>query len=88
MRGLRVRDAKKAVNTVFAAIAEALGKGETVELPGNLGLLQARLRNGKPRQTQQKHWNVNRKAMCTPNPCSSLSEYITVIVEPDVPTLP
>jgi nucleoid DNA-binding protein len=55
-KGFSVRQAIKAVNAVFDRMTLAVRRGEVVEIPG--GTIQARLRQGKPRQRFQKLFNV------------------------------
>jgi nucleoid DNA-binding protein len=55
-KGLSVRQAEKAVNAVFDCMARAVGRGETVEIPG--GAIQAKSMNGEPRQVSQRFQDV------------------------------
>jgi nucleoid DNA-binding protein len=55
-KGLSVRQAEKAVNAVFDCMTRAVGRGETVDIPG--GTIQAKIMNGEPRQVSQRFRDV------------------------------
>ena len=52
-KGFSVRKAEKAVNAFFDAMAQALARGETVDIPG-AGQLRVQVRQGKRRQRLMK----------------------------------
>jgi nucleoid DNA-binding protein len=56
-KGLSVRRAEEAVNTVFDCMAGAAGRGEAVEIPG--GTIQAKIMNGKPRRARPRFRDVH-----------------------------
>jgi nucleoid DNA-binding protein len=55
-KGLSVRKAEQAVNSVFDCMTHAAWRGESVEIPG--GTIQAKIMNGEPRRLSQRFQDV------------------------------